>query len=506
MTNGGQIIGGIGASELIKSLPGAYFVVDPELVVVAASDQALSEMRLSESDLVGKRLLGPASDRWTPARDRTTASLLRTVGRVIETGESDEIETLAVLQGTERAIRWSVSALRDPRGAVVGAIVHAHGGGRARREEERFRLLSSATSDTLWDWDLDSQALWWSDGVAELLGSGRDDLDPTILSWTGAIHPDDADRVRSHIRELIEVGEVWRAEYRLVRADGEVVWVEHRARLMRDADGLGRRVVGGISDITEKRRLDDQQHREQRLESIGVLAGGIAHNLNNILAPIVLAADALADEVGDTQAASTVELIHDSAGRAADLCRDLLSFARGVQGRRELIPPTDLMGGVMRLVTETFPREVRIASTCTASSPIMGDPTQLQQVLLNVCVNARDAMPRGGSLTLDAADVPATDLPEHPLGGLTSVDPAQQVFVRFRVTDTGCGMDQSTLDRLFDPFFTTKEVGRGTGLGLPTSLAIVSSHGGTVHVDSDVDVGTTFDVFLPSERHSDTSP
>ncbi len=234
--------------------------------------------------------------------------------------------------------------------------------------------------------------------------------------------------------------------------------------------------------------------RAQRLESIGALASGIAHDLNNILAPIMMSAPMLRWGLKPDEVEKTLVSIEKSARRGADLVKQLLLFGRGVEGNRTLLQPKHLTRDIARMVRETFPKAISLESkTANDLWPLLGDATQIHQVLLNLCVNARDAMPSGGRLSLSAENV---RLDEPAASMVAEANPGP--YVLFRVADTGEGIPPAILEKIFDPFFTTKEPGRGTGLGLSTALGIVKSHGGYLDVRSEVGQGTTFSVYFPA--------
>jgi PAS domain S-box-containing protein len=246
-------------------------------------------------------------------------------------------------------------------------------------------------------------------------------------------------------------------------------------------------------DITEKRILESQLLRAQRMESVGRLAGGIAHDMNNILAPIMLAVPVLRTDFGPQGGEHLLNTIEASAHRAAQLVRQLLFFGRGVDGENVTIHVRDVVRELESMLLEMFPRNVAMRTNVPGDAWVRGDPTQLHQVLLNLCVNSRDAMPEGGTLTLTVKNVLIAENCGHH-----GPDARPGPHVRITVTDSGTGIPPEHMDKLFDPFFTTKEVGKGTGLGLATVAGIVKRHGGFVGVQSELGKGTTFEVHLPA--------
>jgi len=229
------------------------------------------------------------------------------------------------------------------------------------------------------------------------------------------------------------------------------------------------------------------------MESIGTLAGGIAHDLNNILAPILMSVDLLKEQFADPSATDILDAVRTSARRGADLVRQVLSFARGVGGERVIIDPRPIVREVRKIFLETLPRTIRFESDLHGKWLLRADPTQVHQVLMNLCINARDAMPAGGTLHIEVED--------RSIDDARHLEPGARIgaFIQFTIRDTGEGMTPDVLARIFDPFFTTKPVGSGTGLGLPTVQAIVKSHRGWLTVESEPNRGATFRVNLPAE-------
>jgi PAS domain S-box-containing protein len=360
-----------------------------------------------------------------------------------------------------------------------------------RKSEERFQLVCNATSDAVWDWDLAANLLWWSDSFCVLFGYTREEISPEVTWWADRIHIEDRERAQASILTAIKNPAVthWTDEYRFLRKDGAYAVVQDRGRVIRDASGKGVRMVGGMTDTTEHKKLMSQYLRAQRMESIGTLAGGIAHDLNNVLSPILMSVDLMRLKETDAPTTKIINTIEQSARRGADLVRQVLTFARGADGGRHVaIKVEHLIKDVARIADETFPRaiktEVRLERDLWA---VTGDATQLHQVILNVVVNARDAMPEGGTLTLAAENITI-----DAQYAATSREAKPGAYLCATITDTGNGIPADKLDRIFEPFFTTKEMGKGTGLGLATAHAIVKSHHGFITVQSELGKGTTF--------------
>lgn len=296
------------------------------------------------------------------------------------------------------------------------------------------------------------------------------------------------------MRELLRDGD-WQGELSVIGRDGMRLTVESRWTLMRDASGAPRSVLVIDTDITERKSLEQRVLRAQRMESIGTLAGGIAHDLNNVLAPVLMSIELLKDEPSPEERRQILATIEASTRRGAEMVRQVLTFARGVEGERTAVDLTRLLADIEKFVRDTFMKAIGVQTVIADDLPaVLGDLTQLHQVLVNLCVNARDAMPTGGQLTLQAS---VEQLTERDVGPYPGARPGPYVVVR--VTDTGEGIAPQALDRIFDPFFTSKPVGKGTGLGLSTSLAIIKSHAGFIQVDSEVGRGSAFTVYLPAQ-------
>lgn len=302
----------------------------------------------------------------------------------------------------------------------------------------------------------------------------------------------DADSAREARRLTLAAGE-WSGELRQTSRDGRALTLDSRWTLIRTDDGQPKSLLIISSDVTERRQLEAEAHRAQRTEAIGSLAAGMAHDLNNSLSPVLLGAQLLRREVDSDSGRRLLDLIESGAQRGAGMVKQVLLFARGREGQFERLNPRALVGDMARLAKDTFPKSIHvIAEYADDIWDIRGNPTEIHQVLLNLCVNARDAMPGGGSLSLAVENVvlDATDAGRFE-GGTPGA------FVSILVTDTGTGIPAQVLPRIFDAFFTTKPEGKSTGLGLSTALRILRSHGGAIRVSSQAGEGTAFEVLLP---------
>jgi PAS domain S-box-containing protein len=357
------------------------------------------------------------------------------------------------------------------------------------RLAEQASLLDKA-QDAIVVRDLEHHITYWNKSAERLYGwTAEEALGTTARD----LQPDPA-AFDEAMRHLLAEGD-WVGELAQVRRDGRPLTVESRWTLVRDAAGQPAEVLVINTDITERTELERQFLRAQRLESIGTLAGGIAHDLNNVLTPIMMAIGMLTERERDPERLDILATLEASARRGADMVQQVLSFARGVEGRREQVDVAAVIRDVERIVNDTFLKNIEAVTAIPDDLwTVSGDPIQLHQVLLNLCVNARDAMPAGGRLRISAAnvvlDAAFTGAHIHAVAG---------PHVLLEVQDNGEGIAPQIAERIFEPFFTTKDVSKGTGLGLSTSLAIVKSHGGFILVDSAAGRGTTFSVYLPAQ-------
>ena len=350
-----------------------------------------------------------------------------------------------------------------------------------------------------WVWHIPTDSLEWSDEMFRIFGVDRATFTGRLADVVAAsIHPDDRPRVEAVNRAVIERGATQALEYRVVWPDGTVRTVRAEAAdSTTDAAGTIVTLSGVVQDITERKALEQQVLRVQRMEAVGALASGISHDLNNILTPILMVVPLLREHTTDPADREMLDTVEQCATRGASVIRQLLTFARGEPAAWAPLPMRHLLREIEKLARETFPRDIEVETTVAVDLwTAHGDVTQMHQVLLNLCINARDAMGDRGRLRVTAGNVtvvPGSPLEAHGQAG---------TYVCVSVSDTGAGIAPEHVDRIFDPFFTTKEVGKGTGLGLATVLGIVRGHHGFIRVDSHIGFGTVFEVYLPAEVHA----
>ncbi|QYX29956.1 PAS domain S-box protein [Sphaerospermopsis torques-reginae] len=358
---------------------------------------------------------------------------------------------------------------------------------------EQAALLDIAT-DAIFVRDFDTKILFWSRGAERIYGWTQDEAVGKNLQ--DLFCPKTAlQKEVNALKTVIKLG-TWQGELRKKTKSGQEIILESRWTLMFDAEGQPKSILVVDTNITERKKLEDQFYRTQRLESIGTLAGGIAHDLNNILTPILTATQLLKGKLAKNpeRHPQMLDIIENNAQRGSALVRQVLSFARGLKGEKTIVQVKHLITEIIQIAKQTFPKSIEFSTQIPENLwTVSGDTTQLHQVLMNLVVNAHDAMPAGGMLTITAENMFIDEAYAR-----MNLESKVGHYIVITVTDTGIGISSEILDRIFEPFFTTKEVGTGTGLGLPTALGIIKSHHGFVTVSSLVGKGSTFKVFLPS--------
>ncbi|HEY0780521.1 MAG TPA: PAS domain-containing protein [Gemmatirosa sp.] len=360
-----------------------------------------------------------------------------------------------------------------------------------RASEERFRLAARATRDVIYECDIATGAVWTSDGMGATFRKPSDAVS-SFSSWNARLHPDDDARVRALLDAVLAgEGDTFAAEYRFLRGDGTWANVMDRAHITRDPDGRPLRLIGALADVSQQRELEAQLRQAQKMEAVGQLAGGVAHDFNNLLS-VILASTELSRNVAPPGSVLAADLdeIGRAARRGAQLTRQLLAFSRRQVLRPRLLDVVEVVRGAEPLVRRLLPDSVALDLVLPDTPHVVhADPGQLEQVLMNLVVNARDAVEAVADRPHGVVQVAVDTYRQTP---------GSTVYVRLLVRDDGIGMDAATRARVFEPFFTTKEPGRGTGLGLSTAFGIAAQSGGTISVESAPGHGTTFSLLLPS--------
>jgi two-component system cell cycle sensor histidine kinase/response regulator CckA len=363
-----------------------------------------------------------------------------------------------------------------------------------RTAEERTRFALQGANVGIWDMDYTTGLLQWSETLESHYGLQPGTFGGTFKAFVECIHPDDRAALLETVGKALNSGGDFSVDNRSVWPDGTVRWLRGTGRVFLGASGEPVRAVGISLDVTERRSLEAQFQQAQKMEAVGRLAGGVAHDFNNLLTAILGYCELLLADVGqDDPRAADIREIQKAGTRAAGLTRQLLAFSR-----KQLIEPSRLdlnavVAGIRGMLGRLIGEDVKIVVALAPDlAPVLADRGQVEQVIMNLAVNARDAMPKGGTLTIDTANV---ELDEHYVA--THLDVRPGPYVVLTITDTGTGMTPAVRARLFEPFFTTKEPGKGTGLGLATVYGVVARSGGSVGVYSEVGKGTSFKVYLP---------
>ena len=363
-----------------------------------------------------------------------------------------------------------------------------------KRAEQQIReqaALLDQAQDAILVRDLDQNILFWNKGAEHLYGWTSQEA--VGKNAEELIYKERSSQFDAARQAVVTNGE-WKGELHQQRRDGTEIVVESRWTLVRDDSGSPTSILVINTDVTEKKRMEGQFLRAQRMESIGTLAGGIAHDLNNVLSPILMAIDMLQLKATDETSKKWFEVLRANAERGGNMVKQVLSFARGVEGERVALQPKHLIKEIVKILRETLPKSIEINFNILDDLWIISaDATQMHQVLMNLCVNARDAMPDGGSISIKAENITVDENYAR-----MHLEAKAGRFVVISVADTGPGMSQEIQSRIFEPFFTTKEMSKGTGLGLSTALTIVKSHGGFINVYSELHKGSQFAVYLPA--------
>jgi two-component system, cell cycle sensor histidine kinase and response regulator CckA len=478
-------------ATLVSGLPELIYAKDREGRFILANRADANFMGAGDpADLIGK------SD-YDYYRREVADAFFRDDMRVIEQGVSivnkEEPNTSAI--GEYRWILTTKVPLRDEKGTVIGLVGTGHditGRKVAEQREKEQAALLDIVPDAIFVRDMGHRIRYWNKGAEKIYGwtqaevLGRNAIE-VLFAPPHTNEPADA------FRKTRDEGE-WSGDFHTVSKDGKAMTVEARWILVKDATGSPTGILVVNTDVTERRSTQLQLLRVQRLESLGILAGGIAHDLNNVLTPVLMGVDGLSGPHMSPESRRILAIIRTAAQRGASIVQQVLSFARGAAGDHADVQIRHLTREIENIVRETFPRSIDVRSSVPRDLwPVQGDPTQLHQVLMNLCVNARDAMPGGGTLSISAENV---DVDENYARMNIEAKPGR--YVMLKVEDSGSGMPPEVVDKIFEPFFTTKEPGKGTGLGLSTTRTIVKSHGGFVNVYSEPGKGSSFKVYVPA--------
>ncbi len=467
-------------------LPDAVFVKDREGRYLLFNQGAAKLVGKPVHEVLGKddtSLFVPKDAALVMEHDR----------KVITTGCAMTQEEVLTASGITRTYLARKAPYLDSHGQIIGVIGISSDITQRKRAEEKLReqaTLLDKAQDAILVRDLDQRVLYWNKSAERLYGWTAEEA---LGRTTREMLYQDASEMEKALQVVFDKGE-WVGELQQINRKGETLIIEGHWTLVCHDDGQPRCILSINTDITQRKKLEQHILRAQRLDSIGRLAGGIAHDLNNVLAPILMSIELLSAQEKDAQRQRILGTMEASAKRGAEMVRQVLSFARGVEGSHQPVDAARLLEDIEKIANDTFLKAIDIVRESPEGLwTIQGDETQLHQVLLNLCVNARDAMPNGGTLYLSAKNVV---LDETATQELVGARPGS--FLQLQIRDTGSGMTPEVLEHIFEPFYTTKAVGQGTGLGLSTSLAILKSHGGFLDVESEPGQGTCFTLYFPA--------
>ena len=480
----------------------AIIEAEPECVKLISEDCRLLDINpaglaMLEADSQAQVLGGDMCQLIVPEHRGAFLDLTRRVFG----GESGTLAfSIVGLKGTPRSLETRAAPLRDRTGRIVGAVGVTRDVTRQQEalaalqdSEARFRQLAEGIREVFWLADIETgRLIYVSPGFESIWGRSAEWLYEASENWSSTLHPDDRHRVIAAVAKL-PAGH-YDEEYRIVRPDGTIRWVRDKAFPVRDEQGRVIRIAGVADDVTERRLLDEHLRQTQKIESVGLLAGGIAHDFNNLLTVIGGNCDlALMALPPDHQATALITEVRLAAARAASLTRQLLTFSRRQVLHPEIVDLNTLVEETGNMLRRVVGDDVVVVIDLDPKlQRVTGDAASLSQVVINLAVNARDAMPAGGTLTIETRNVQLDD------DGATFPDAAPGPYVRLSVRDTGVGMSAQVRARIFEPFFTTKDVGKGTGLGLSVVHGIIRQTGGYIDVASVEGQGTVISVYLPA--------
>ncbi|MFL5518966.1 MAG: PAS domain S-box protein [Gemmatimonadales bacterium] len=440
---------------------------------------------------------------FTP-EDRAEGVPERELSFAAEEGEASDERWLQRKDGSRLWASGMTTRLLDGDGQLLGfakvfrdLTVEREYESRLKHLTERLQVGARTAHLTLYDRDLNTSTFTWTEG-SDGYGYAADGVGPNIAWWEERIHPSERDRIVAGLHDAVESGaKQWRAEYRFRRADGSYATVYDEALVMRSSDDVPLRMLGTLTDVTERARAEADLRRAHRLEALGRLGGGVAHELNNALTSIIGFGDLLERSLPtqDDRREYTAPLLR-SAWHGARLVRELLTFSRREPVARAGLDLNAVVRRVVRLLEPLLGERITVVTELAPSAAlVLADEGQLEQVILSLAINARDAMPEGGTLRIETlpGTITGDRIPERHPGAV----PKTGEYVGLVLTDTGCGMSPHTIEHLFEPFYTTKGIGEGTGLGLAAAYGALRQNEGYIYVTSEPGQGSSFAIYLP---------
>jgi two-component system cell cycle sensor histidine kinase/response regulator CckA len=517
---GGAVVCGVGAmlryscrqAQAAKRLQTITLSSIGDAVIAADDTGAVTFMNPEAERLTGcpaaEAMARPLADVVHVVHEDTGLGAEDPATIVLRTGQQQALSNHTVLinrDGRRTPIETKASPIRYAGGAVEGVVLVFRDCTRIRQieeadealheSEERFRQITENISEVFFLTNApNTELIYVSPAYDAIWGRPSAAVLASAEAWIDAVHPEDRDRIRSALAVKVPLGE-FDEEYRIVRPDSTERWIRARAFPVRDANGTIVRHAGVAEDITERRQLEAELRQAQKMESVGLLAGGVAHDFNNALTVIMGSTEVLAEATpSDTEAAAMLDEIRTATDRAASLTRQLLAFSRKDVVAPRIIDFNVLVSQTERMLRRLLEEDIELTVLLDpAIAHVRVDSGQWDQVLMNLAVNARDAMTGCGRLTIRTRDRQVDADSADPVRGIR---PGR--YVEVSISDTGSGMSEEVMSRIFEPFFTTKGVGHGTGLGLAVVYGIVRHSGGHIDVRSEVNAGTTFTIIIPT--------
>lgn len=425
---------------------------------------------------------------------------LETLGKEMMMLTSGKFQA-STIKGQKKEIQDIINAFNRMAHALAEREISQKKAEDAFKEsEEKYRLAMEATTDGVWDWNIETGEVYFSKSWATILS--EDSVLPELQTWESKIHPDDKIDVLSSLQYHLD-GKVslWQKEHRLRTKHGEWRWVLGRGRVVdKDTAGLPVRMVGTMTDISERKQIENTLQHAQRMESVGTLAGGIAHEFNNILSIIIGNNELIMEDLPAWHISrNNCEEIRLAGFRARDVVKQLLTFSRQDDSTKKPIEINSVVKECLKLIRTTTPTNIEIRDDISPDCfPVIGDSTQINQILINLCNNAIDALPISGG----RIDIKLSNLERVEEAVLQSSTLKPGRYVKLLVRDNGKGIDKEIVDRIFEPYFTTKDIGEGSGIGLAVVHGIVANHGGLISCESAAGEGTIFTILIPAHEGS----
>ncbi|MGC4056391.1 MAG: PAS domain S-box protein, partial [Paludibaculum sp.] len=492
---------------IVDSAPTAIMTLSPDRTVTSWNRAAERVFGWSAEEVIGQKL-----PSIPPAYDGPFKTLFQKVlaGETIERREVYRRRK----DGVEIPLELTAAPLRSVDGATTGAMAlmldlsaQKQAEGTLQEIKDRWQFAVEGAEEGVWDWDVENGTVYYSRRWKEILGYTEDEISDSVDEWLSRIHPDDAaanmDAVQRHFRRETPS---YQFEYRARRKDGKYVWLVGRGKvIVWSKAGQPMRFVGTKVEVTHRKELEERLRQAQKMESVGRLAGGVSHDFNNHLTVIEGYSEMLLSQLPEgSPYLAPVSEIRSAGQRAGLLTRQLLTFSRQQRAETRPLNLNDVIRDLEKMLRRLIRSDIELTTVLSPElQTVRADATQIQQVLMNLVVNARDAMAEGGKLIIESSNA---NLTESYSSGQQPVRPG--AYVLLTVSDTGCGMDEETMSQIFEPFFTTKPAGEGTGLGLCTVFGIVQQLGGWIWPYSEPGKGSTFKVYLPvdGEPHEVKAP